>query len=272
MKYSVAIAIERPYKRCPFLFVGDIYDSAKKAQALGYDAVELHIKSADMIDREKLLDFCSKTGMKVSSFATGTSALFNKVCFIDDLKESRDKAVQLVCDFITEASYFNAGIIIGDMRGNLPENGDTKIYYERLNSSMSKILEAADKKNVTILMETINRYEKNYLNTVEDLMEYNQQFKSPNLKIHLDLYHMNIEEANMYKAIRLAGDQLAHLHLADNNRLYCGGGALDFKKIIDTVKEVGFKGYYTLECLPIPDGETAARKSIQYLRGLYPES
>ena len=269
MKHSVAIANKAPYKRCPFLFVGDIFDSIDKAEQIGYDAVELHLENPDDIDDGQLSDHCEQSGMWVSSFATGTCALLNKVDFINPDKSVRDRAVELVSGFIKKAAPYKAGIIIGDMRGNLPENEDNVPYLERLADSMLRLTEVAEANDVNILIETINRYEKNYMNRVEELLEFKEKLGSSHVKMHLDLYHMNIEEPNMLDAIRMCKGELAHVHLADNTRSYPGQGALDFKTLLEAIEDTGFSGYYTLECLPIPNGHMAAAGSLAYLKALF---
>ena len=81
-----------------------------------------------------------------------------------------------------------------------------------------------------------------------------------------DLFHMNIEDASIYDNLKAAKDVTAYIHFADSNRWPPGDGHLDFSGIVDTLKEVGYDGFATLEILPYPDPDTAAIKGIQYLR------
>ena len=76
---------------------------------------------------------------------------------------------------------------------------------------------------------------------------------------------MNIEEADMCAAIRLCGHRLGYLHVADNTRTYPGSGALDFKAILKALEDIHYTGFVTVECLPQPDRETAAKKAIEHL-------
>jgi len=79
---------------------------------------------------------------------------------------------------------------------------------------------------------------------------------------------MNIEERSMEEAILMCGDKLGYIHVADNNRRACGDGSIDFKKVLDALGKISYKGYISVECLPLPDGITAARKSILHLKSL----
>ena len=69
----------------------------------------------------------------------------------------------------------------------------------------------------------------------------------PDCGICLDVFHLNIEEVNMYDAIRKSKARLADFHVADNNRMPCGHGACDWAKIIGTLKEIGYDGALTVE-------------------------
>jgi sugar phosphate isomerase/epimerase len=77
---------------------------------------------------------------------------------------------------------------------------------------------------------------------------------------------MNISESNPVTAIRSCGERLGYFHVADNTRLYPGSGMLDFRSYFSALNEIGYKGFIAVECLPYPDGETAARKALEYLR------
>ena len=81
---------------------------------------------------------------------------------------------------------------------------------------------------------------------------------------------MNIEEADMLGAIRAVGNKLGLIHFADNNRRACGEGAFDFTQILSTLSEAGYKGYLSVEHSCIPDGYTAAKHSLDFLKSLIP--
>lgn len=267
MKYSVAIA---PWAldTAPVLYRGDIYESAEKIKSAGYDAIEIHIKEPSQIDSEKLQEYCQKTGLEVSAFATGMANVIDKLSFIDDRQEIRDKTVERVIDFVKLASKIKAGIIIGSLRGNIPDKLNRAKYDNRFYDCMSRILNVAEEKNVKIFLEAINRYENNYLNTAEETLEYIKPLDSDKLLVHLDTFHMNIEESDMAEAIKLCGDKLGYIHVADNNRKYVGAGAIDFSKVLEAAKSIGYKGYLSLECLPLPDPDTAIVKTMIKLKSI----
>jgi len=84
----------------------------------------------------------------------------------------------------------------------------------------------------------------------------------------LDTFHMNIEEPSIQDSIRSCGDRIFHVHVADSNRWHPGAGHLDFSSILATLQEVGYDGFISGEFMPVPDPETAAERSIAFLREL----
>ena len=98
-------------------------------------------------------------------------------------------------------------------------------------------------------------------------VDFLEAYRLDNCFVHLDTYHMNIEEADPYAAIRRCGARLGYFHVADNSRRYPGSGQLDFRRLLRTLQETGYSGWITVECIPDPDRGTAAQKAIRYLRG-----
>jgi len=86
------------------------------------------------------------------------------------------------------------------------------------------------------------------------------------VKLLADLYHMNIEEANLADAIRAAGSHVGHVHFADSNRRAAGMGHIDFAPVVAALREVGYTGYLSAEVLPVPDSMAAAKQTIESFR------
>ena len=99
---------------------------------------------------------------------------------------------------------------------------------------------------VKMALEPLNRFETNFLNRADQAMLLAEAV-GPECGVCIDAFHLNIEEADMYEAIRISKDRLVDFHVADNNRMACGQGALDWAKIVQTLKEVGYDGALTVE-------------------------
>lgn len=102
--------------------------------------------------------------------------------------------------------------------------------------------------NSAVFLEPLNRYEADWLKTVGHAADLARALNSPRVRALADLFHMNIEEADMGEPIRDAGDMLGYVHMADNNRLQPGAGCLDFTIPFAALKEIGYSGYLSLEC------------------------
>jgi sugar phosphate isomerase/epimerase len=114
------------------------------------------------------------------------------------------------------------------------------------------------KKGVKIAVEPLNRFETYMFNRAAQALALADAV-SPDCGVCLDAFHLNIEEENMYDAIRLAGKRLFDFHVADNNRFACGLGQLNWKKIVKTLDEIGYDGALTNEFVAPVDRTPAAK-------------
>jgi sugar phosphate isomerase/epimerase len=101
---------------------------------------------------------------------------------------------------------------------------------------------------------------------VAEGLELLKPLKTKNVKLLVDLFHANIEEVSIADALCLAGPDLGHIHFADSNRQAAGFGHTDFAPIAEALRQVGYRGYASAEILPLPDGDSAARKTIESFR------
>jgi sugar phosphate isomerase/epimerase len=108
--------------------------------------------------------------------------------------------------------------------------------------------EHADENGTLVLLEPLNRYEDHMLNRVEQAVELGQTVGRSSIKVMGDLFHMNIEEDDLGETIRRAEGHLAHVHLADSNRLQPGTGHTDFAGAFGALRNAGFDGYMAMEC------------------------
>ncbi|HVI91088.1 MAG TPA: sugar phosphate isomerase/epimerase [Dongiaceae bacterium] len=112
---------------------------------------------------------------------------------------------------------------------------------------LQRLATEAARSDITIGLEVVNRYESNVLNTAAQAVEFCKRIGAANCKVHLDTYHMNIEEADIEAAIRQTGDYLGYFHIGESNRGYLGAGSIDFDKIFRGLAQVGYTGPITFE-------------------------
>lgn len=100
---------------------------------------------------------------------------------------------------------------------------------------------------VGLVLEIVNRFETNLLNTTAQGLAFIAATGSDHVRLHLDTFHMNIEEASPPAAIRLAGDRIGYFHIGESNRGYLGDGVVDFDGIFDALLDIGYRGDITFE-------------------------
>lgn len=126
-----------------------------------------------------------------------------------------------------------------------------------------------------VFLEPLNRYEATLLRRVEQGADMAAKIGSPRVKSLADMFHMNIEEADMAAPILASAEQLAYVHTADNNRLQPGAGCLEFAPTFRALKEIGYTGYVSIECTDLggplaPQGpEAMLRETVRFLRNAW---
>ncbi len=112
--------------------------------------------------------------------------------------------------------------------------------------SLKEVYVHAQKEGIRMALEPLNRFETNFLNRADQAMLLAEEV-GPDCGVCIDTFHLNIEEADMIEAIRSSKERLVDFHVADNNRMACGMGALDWPLIVNTLKEIGYDGAVTVE-------------------------
>jgi len=112
--------------------------------------------------------------------------------------------------------------------------------------SLKEVYAHAQKEGIRMALEPLNRFETNFLNRADQAVLLAEAV-GPDCGVCLDTFHLNIEEADMLEAIKSSKERLVDFHVADNNRMACGMGALDWPLIVKTLKEAGYDGALTVE-------------------------
>jgi D-psicose/D-tagatose/L-ribulose 3-epimerase len=114
-------------------------------------------------------------------------------------------------------------------------------------AAIAKTAEVAEKAGVELVLEIVNRFETNLLNTTAQGLEFIKATGSDYVSLHLDTFHMNIEEANPAAAIRLAGDKIGYFHIGESNRGFLGDGVINFDLAFDALLDIGYSRDITFE-------------------------
>ena len=268
-KYGVSAALEELPASQPVTLRGSIEEICDVAAKLGYDAVELHVREPLRYDAAHIKKTAGSRNLSICAIANGMELTVGGLCLIDEDKQKRELALSRLLEHADFAAGLGAMLIVGIMRGNVPRGGDLATYQNRFAQALGRVCEYAAKKNVAVVIESILRYINNYLNGVIETMDFVTGLGQGNLSLHIDTHSMAIEEKNLKNSILYCKDKpLGYVHYSDNNRMYPGGGALDFRELTHALADIGYGGYVTLECLPHPGAEEAARLGLEYMKSV----
>src|SRR5581483_648370 len=179
---------------------------------------------------------------------------------------TREKAIDFAKRMMEFAAQLGAPVIVGSMQGRWAEPVSRPTALRYLGNALFKLDEHAADLETTVLYEPINRYETNLVNTLADGVQLLTGIAARHIKLLADLFHMNMEEANLPEAIRAAGRHIGHVHFADSNRRAAGMGHTDFAAVVAALRDVGFDGYLSAEVFPLPDPTAAAKQTIETFR------
>lgn len=264
-KYSLSTADAAP-ATAPILLTGDIVNNLKRAADMGYQAIEIHTRNDVDLDVSEVLSACAERQIAISAIVTGRLNTEGKCSLISDIPYVSAAAEAGMFRYIDMAASLHTDLILGWVKGQIPPCGNRRTYTDRLARSLRKLGACAGEKGVRLHMEVINRYETNYLSTAQEMMEFLDTYQLGNCFVHLDTFHMAIEESDLVEAIMCCRGRLGYIHVADNTRHYPGSGTLDFTEILHTLKNIHYNGFISVECLPIPTGEIAAAQAIAHLK------
>lgn len=267
-KTSMAISPE-PAKFAPLLFAGDWERGLETAAELGYDAVEVSLRDPQTEVVKKLGKAVRGSGLAVSAVATGQSYYNDGLSPTSPDPTIRARLLGRMKGHVDFAAPWGALVIIGGVRGTFEGEPQTHAAQrQRAVDAIGGYAEYARSQGVSLAIEPINRYETNFINTVEEALEFIAEVGAENLVVLTDTFHMNIQEVSIAKSFERAGEQLGYVHFADSNRRAAGQGHIDFHELASVLRKSGYDGYICAEILPLPDSRTAAKLAIDYFRSL----
>ena len=251
------------------LIPGDnIFEKWEFANSAGFDGIELQGRS-DWRERLDDLKAAQERGVVFSSICmiyerfVGDFEAGRRRDAIEHMKSLLSGIAELGgTGAITPAAYGLASKRLPPFEVPRSEDEDRRVLLDAL----SELGEHAEREGALVLLELLNRYEDHMLNRLGQALELCKTVDQDSVKVMGDLFHMNIEEDSLADSIRRTDGYLAHLHLADSNRLQPGAGHTDFAPAFEALREIGFDGYVAMECGITRDARTVLPQVIQYLR------
>ncbi len=253
----------------PVLFAGRLAEGLQAAAQAGFQKVEISARAPDDPAIAGLGERLAQAGLKLAAIATGQSCLHDGLCLCAPNPEAAAGAVERLKAHIRLAQQLEAAVIIGGIRGKLTgTRAEQQRQRDQAAAAMRECAAYAEGAGVQLLLEPINRYETNFVNTVEDGLAILEEIGAPNFKLLLDTFHMNIEEADIGMSLRRAEGRLGYVHFADSNRHAPGAGHIDFAKLLSVLASIGYRGMISAEILPLPDDLSALNRAAAFFRAM----
>ena len=214
----------------------------------GFQTVEIPVEDTSHIDPAKVKAAADRHGLAIGSVCAcmgpgrdfrGTPAeqrTAMKYC-----RKLVDQAAVLRCPRIIGPIYS----VVGKADAVPPKQ--QKKEFALVVKNLKALAAYAAKKKITLCIEPLNRFETDFLNTCDQGLKLLKAVGARNVKLHLDTFHMNIEEKNQAEAIRKAGKQLAHFHACGSDRGTPGNDHIKWKPIVKALKAVRYKGDVVIE-------------------------
>lgn len=222
-----------------------------KVAGLGFDILE--ISTAYLVDTpksklDKLKSIANDKGIELT-YCVGFPKDKDMASQDYQIRKNGIEYAKKTLDIIR---YMNGRIFAGINYSSWPstlEVGivDKRPYVERSINSMKEIVKTAEDSGVTYCLEVVNRFEQYLINTAAEGVAFVKEIGSPNVKLLLDTFHMNIEEENIGNAITSVGDKLGHFHIGETNRKPPGKGRMPWNEIVKALKDINYQGRIVME-------------------------
>ena len=235
---------------CSWVFGNQpIEQTMQDVAEMGYDEIEIHAHDYNWDELNTLADELRLTIRGI----TANAGWPDKTTDLSQTDPAmRKKAVEYFHEQIDRVANAGAEYFVMSPCApgkSTPEDGALQNWNAAV-QSLQELAPYAAANNITLVQEPLNRYESCIINNGAEARRFVKEVNHSSVRTMLDTFHMNIEEKNFEEAFRDAGDALAHIHVADTNRRGINKGRLNWQEFADIVKQSGYNGTITLECLP----------------------
>ncbi len=260
-----------------------LFDKVKK---IGFDVLEISIEDPKAIDAVQIKKAADNSGIEV--LICGAFGPDRDISADDE--STRLKGLDYIKTCIDTAQTVNSPLVSGPMysatgKARLLSKEDKKQQWDWAVENMQKAADYAEKAGVKLAVETLNRFETDFLNTVEQGLEFFSLIDKDNVGFLLDTFHMNIEEKSIEQAILRAGAKVFNVHTCSNDRGTPGTGHIDWQGVKRALKKIGYDSYLNIESFttditeiaravslwrPLAESSDAlAEEGVNFLKGIF---
>src|SRR6202171_665391 len=230
----------------------------KRAQKCGFDILEVNapkITRMSNAERAALKSAATEADLDLT-YSIGMTADMD---LASEAAATRKKGISFLQDVAHAMKHMDGTIMAGINYSSWPRKllpGEEKeVLTDRAVEGVREAIKAAEDCGVIFCVEVVNRFEQFIMNTAAEGISFAERVGSPNCKILLDTFHMNIEEDSLRGCLIEAGAWLGHFHLGETNRRPPGRGRMPWPEIFGALQEINYQGAVVMEPFLIPGGE-----------------
>ena len=225
----------------------DITPYILKCKEAGFKSVEISLLGQTPESAKEISNLASDLNISLTC-TTGLSKEEDISSNDSNIRKNGEEALKRA---INMTSIMNSDLLTGvvhsawGISNTLGKDKEDK--FTNSSTSIKKISSLLTEQNIRLGIEPLNRYETDFINTVDEGLKLCELIDHPNVGLLLDVYHMNIEEKNICQSIEKAKDKLFHLQVAENDRGIPGTGSINWLEIFNTLKKINYNKNVSLE-------------------------
>ena len=237
----------------------------EKARKTGFDVLEVRAqKIARMSNAE--LDALKGAAADAGLGLTYSIGMTEDMDMVSEDSSVRKNGVTLLQNLCRNMKYMDGKIMAGINYSSWPRKllpgEDKRALTDRAIEGVREAVKAAEDCGVIFCLEVVNRFEHFIMNTAAEGIAFAKRVDSPNCKILLDTFHMNIEEDSLRDSILESKGWLGHFHLGETNRRPPGFGRMPWAEIFGALREIDYQGAVVMEPFLVPGGEVGRDISV----------
>lgn len=235
----------------------------------GYEAVELLVRDPKTVNRNLLDELLELNQLSLSAIGTSPMQKEDQLFLMDTDEERREEALRRFDDLIDLAAYYRVPVLIGKFRGRVGDQPGCTLGD--LQNIMRKACKKTEKAGIDIYLEPQSRSSINNLNTVEECIAWINESGCKNIKLLMDLYHLEKTEKSVTESLLRSKDYIGMIHMSDSERRIPGYGNIPMQDVLAALEIAGYEGYLSMEIKQYPSSAEAAGLcvlSLKYIESL----
>lgn len=214
----------------------------------GFQSVEIPVEDPVHIDPARVKRDLDRHGLVCGSVC----ACMGPDRDLRGTPKAQKTGLTYLMKLVDQAVVLGAKSVVGPVysavgRADAVPPAEYKQQWKTVVKHLKTLCEYAEKRGVQICLEPLNRFETDFINTCDQALKMIKAVGSPALKLHLDTFHMNIEEKCQGEAIRKAGRLLGHFHACGSDRGTPGNDHIRWDCIAAALKKTGYDGDVVIE-------------------------